>query len=129
MMKQKKKKLPTRPAIGNADLMIADVPMRISLVYQGKMIFEFDQMIDIIFTESTPEGRQNNIKYMHLKQDKRLSIEDALFAMANDEFIGKEKYIAWKLKFPNLRGLEGSDALQIASNRNGEIKYRKHLIK
>ena len=93
MMKQKKKKLPTRPAIDNVDLMIADVPMRINLVYQGKMIFEFDQMIDIIFTESTPEGLQNNIKYMHLKQDKGLSIEDALFAMANDEFMEKEKYI------------------------------------
>ena len=86
-MKQKKKKLPTRPAIDNIGLMIADVPMRISLVYQGKMIFEFDQVIEIIFTESTPEGRQNNIKYMHLKQDKGLSIEDALFAMANEDFI------------------------------------------
>jgi hypothetical protein len=123
--KHKKKESPKQSAIDNIALMTADIPVKISIVYNGENIFEYDQVIDIIFTTDTAEGKQNATKMTYLKQEKGLSTEDALFTMANDEFIENPKYIASKLKFPNLKGIEGSQELRFLINRNGEIEYRK----
>jgi hypothetical protein len=93
--------------------MIADVPLRVSLIYNGENIFEFTQVVDIVLTTETREGMKNNLTLLSLKHAKGLATEDALFEMAKTEFMENDKYVASKLRFPNLKGLEGTHDLKI----------------
>jgi hypothetical protein len=104
---------------------VANVPLRISLIYNGENIFEFTQVVDIVFTTETREGMKNNLTLLGLKHAKGLATEDALFEMAKTDFLENDKYVASKLRFPNLKGLEGTHDLKVDIKSNGEIQYRK----
>ena len=47
--------------------MIAAVPVKVSLFYNRKMVFEYDEMVDIEISTSTPNGRAKGAALQFLK--------------------------------------------------------------
>ncbi|MDQ3829290.1 MAG: hypothetical protein M3361_08270, partial [Candidatus Tectomicrobia bacterium] len=76
MSQPKYQKHSLKPTQHNTDLMIADVPVVISIVHGEETLEEYEDVIDLEFTPHTPEGRTNFRRFHLLKDAKRLSTLD-----------------------------------------------------
>ncbi len=120
----KKLKQPLRPAKTDTDLMIADVPVVISIVHGEETLEEYEDVIDVEFTPHTPDGRTNFRRFHLLKEVKRLSTESALFTLASEAVKDHAQQLLSRLsKTKKLSAAQHELHLHI--KRNGTITYRK----
>jgi hypothetical protein len=123
MGKRKQEKRSPLPPNVDADIAIADVPVKISLYHGEKLINEYEDVIDLEFNYRLETGGVLGIWMSELYR-KGLSTEDALFTIASE--MVKAQAVE------NVQSLIGTELFKKASGheihvhvkRNGEIKFK-----
>jgi len=106
------------------DTMIANVPVIITISHNENILQEYEEVIDIKFTQNTPEGKTNMRNMYLLKEKEGFSIETALFTLASDAVRETAEQLISKLVvLKNLTSV-GNHERHLHVKRNGEIKYR-----
>jgi hypothetical protein len=120
--KKQEKRLPLPPNV-DADIAIADVPVKIGFYYGNELFNEYDEVIDLEFNTKTEAGMALGIRMGELYR-KGLKTEEALFTIASE--------MVQKQAIESLQSLIGTKLLKNAGGheihvhvkRNGEIKYK-----
>jgi hypothetical protein len=118
MSQPKHQKRPLKPAQTDTDLMIADVPVLISISHGEETLAKYEEVIDLEFTPHTPEGRTNMRRFHLLQEAKGLSTESALFTLASDAVRDHAQQLVSRLS-------TAQHELHLHIKRNGRITYRK----
>jgi hypothetical protein len=127
MSQQKRRQQRPTPPHDTTDLMLADVPVKISFVHNNKTLKEYDEVIDIEFTPNTAEGRTNMRRFILLKEQKGLSTESALFTLASDAIGEHAQQLVTKLNTTKLFRPATQQEIHVHVKRNGTITYRRPL--
>jgi hypothetical protein len=123
MLKRKQEKRSPLPPNVDADITIADVPVKIGFYHGENLLKEYDDVIDLEFDHRIEKG--GVLGYWMAELYKQgLSTGDALFTIASE--IVEEQAVT------SLETLIGTDLFKKAQGkkihlhvkRNGEIKYR-----
>ncbi len=124
MSQPKSQKHLVKPTRHDTDLMIADVPVVISISHGEETLEEYEDVIDLEFTPHTPEGRTNFRRFHLLKGENGLSTESALFTLASEAVKDHAQQLLSRLsKTKKLSAAQHELHLHI--KRNGTITYRK----
>ena len=107
----------------DTDLMIADVPVVISISHGEETLEEYEDVIDLEFTPHTLEGRTNFRRFHLLKDAKRLSTESALFTLASEAVKEHAQQLLSSIA-PKLKG-SAQHELHLHIKRRGKITYRR----
>jgi hypothetical protein len=127
MSQPKHQKHPLKPAQTNTDLMIADVPVVISISHGEETLAEYEEVIDLEFSPQTLDGRTNMRRFSLLKEAKGLSTESALFTLASDAIRDHAQQFISRLSMASKLGSAAQHELHLHIKRNGTITYRRPI--
>ena len=123
--KLSKKQKPTTRQSGNAspevDRYVAKVPVKIRIGHGDTILKEYEDVIDVEFTDKTEEGRRNIANIMYLKEEKGVSTDEAIFLLASKAHEDFAKQFAATLSAPAYH------ELHVHIKRNGDISYGKFM--
>jgi hypothetical protein len=110
----------TRTSSIQTEIYVANVPVKIIFKHAKVVLGELNEIIDVNFSDNTPEGQRNISRFLLLKEERNgISIDEALFILACSEVEEHSKDFAARLH------VSPSVALQVRIKRNGEISYGK----
>jgi hypothetical protein len=123
MGKKKQEKRPPLPPNVDADIAIADVPVKISLYHGDELLDEYDDIIDLEFNRRVEKGGVLGMWIGELYQ-KGMSTEDALFTIASEMVKAQSVESLQSLVDTKVFKKAAGHAIQVHVKRNGEIKYK-----
>jgi hypothetical protein len=101
---------------------IADIPVKISILYDTEPLKEYEDVIPVEFDPKTPEGKANAYRVYCLKK-MGLSTENALFEIASDQVKKVAHHTVSDLP-PKLTKRLAGQSVHVHVKRNGEITFR-----
>jgi hypothetical protein len=123
MGKRKQEKRSPLPPNVDADIAIADVPVKISLYHGEKLLNEYEDVIDLEFNYRLETGGVLGI-WMRELYRKGLSTEDALFTIASEMVKAQAvENVQSLIGIELFKKAEGHE-IHVHVKRNGEIKYK-----
>src|SRR5205085_4499650 len=94
---------------------VAKVPVKISIEHGETILKEYEDVIDIEFTDKTEASRKNIANAIYLKEEKGLSTDEAIFLIASKAHENHAQQFAATLS------ASPPVELQVRIKRNGEI--------
>jgi hypothetical protein len=119
--KQQSPKQQPEPGQSEPELVVAKVPVKISIGHGETIIDEYEDVIDLEMTETTPEGSHNIAMFFSLTREKGLSTESALFTIASEAVQKEAIHIISAYTSPT------HHELHLHVKRNGDITYGKYV--
>jgi hypothetical protein len=120
--RKKKKSSPLSPHV-DADIAIADVPVKITFYHGDELLDEYDDIIDLEFNRNSEKGGILGLWLGELYR-KGLSTEDALFTIASEMIKAEAVEKLQSLRGTELHKKAIGHEIQIRVKRNGEITYK-----
>jgi hypothetical protein len=120
-MTKGQKQAPNQHATHQKGVYVANVPVKISIGHGDIIIREYEDVIDIEFTDTTPKGKEHIALCLFLTKEKGLSTDEALFTIASEAVKNETKWIVSEYTFPT------SHELYLRVKRNGEITFGTYV--
>jgi hypothetical protein len=126
MSKQQRPRTTGKIGTRKPQLVMADVPVKISILHDAEALKEYEEVIPVEFDPKTQEGNQN-ASQLHQFMKQGLSTESALFEIARAQAKQAAHDIVCNLT-PELRMRLAGQSLHFHIKRNGEITYRGFVV-
>jgi hypothetical protein len=99
----------------------AKVPVKIRIQHGDTILKEYEDVIEVMFTDTTEEGRNNIANVHYLKNVKGVSTDEAIFLIASKAHEDFAKEFAATLS------VAPAVELHIHIKRNGAITYGRYM--